>query len=142
MRQSILFVTSFVAAFAAGKDITYDCEQTPEICLNTCWAIKCMKFPAVLDGGNQKDAAASAKYGDTNRRAWGYGSKPCEKHDWAWTTPSGQAATSPDEYPYASSASGGLQTSYGYVQLRCVPSTEQSSEYLLPTQLQTPKHMN
>ncbi|PHH67133.1 hypothetical protein CDD81_2902 [Ophiocordyceps australis] len=124
---SLAAATFFLVGSAAAKGVVYDCEKTPQICLNTCWAIKCQKNSETLHGGGQKDKSASSKYGDANRRKWGYGSKPCDRQ-WKWTTPDNKAATSPDEYPYASSKEGGESNFQRVVALRCVPTTEQSSQ--------------
>lgn len=121
----ILLVSS-----AAARGVVYDCKNTPQICLNTCWSIKCKKNAQTLHGGGQKDRKESKKYGDRNRNRWGYGSKPCI-NGWGWTTPDKKKATSPDEYPYASSKEGGQPNFPNIVSLRCVPTQEQKSKFIL-----------
>lgn len=102
----------------AGKTISYDCGPTgtPQICLNTCWAINCRGLPDTLHGG-------TGISGDAHRKEWGYG----HKAKWAqfkWSTD----CTSPEEYPYASSKEGGLDGAGKTLALRCVPVPEQKSK--------------
>ncbi|GAB0133880.1 hypothetical protein EsDP_00002274 [Epichloe bromicola] len=115
----ILLVSS-----AAARTVKYDCEKTPQICLNTCWAIKCKRNAETLHGGGQKNAMESSKYNSANRNRWGYSAKPCD-NGWGWTTPDKKKASSPDEYPYASSKEGGQPNFPKVVALRCVPLNEQ-----------------
>lgn len=63
-----------------------------------------------------------------NRKAWGYDQGPCGSFGWAWTTPDGLTADSPDEYPLASSYQGGWVYNGKVVSLRCVPLAEQLCE--------------
>ncbi|KAK8080169.1 hypothetical protein PG997_007987 [Apiospora hydei] len=129
MHTTTVALLVLAASAATAKGIVYDCSKTPQICLNTCWAVKCAGLPAGLHGGGNKDAKASKKKGTENRNAWGYGSKPCDesKHNKYWKN-GNVKNTSPDEYPYASSKEGGLKGAGKPVQLRCVPTAEQKSQ--------------
>ncbi|KAK7982162.1 hypothetical protein PG988_004400 [Apiospora saccharicola] len=97
------------ASAVTARGIVYDCSKTPQICLNTCWAINCAGLPADLHGGGNKDAKASKKKGDANRNAWGYGSKPCDPTKGSKYWKNGNGAGKP-------------------VQLRCVPTSEQKEQ--------------
>ncbi|KAK8128022.1 hypothetical protein PG984_009130 [Apiospora sp. TS-2023a] len=120
---------AMAASAVTARGIVYDCKKTPQICLNTCWAINCAGLPAGLHGGGNKDAKASKKKGDANRNAWGYGSKPCDPTKGSRYWKNGNVRnTSPDEYPYASAKEGGLKGAGKPVQLRCVPTSEQKSQ--------------
>ncbi|KAM0331580.1 hypothetical protein ACHAQA_003259 [Verticillium albo-atrum] len=123
------------------KTVKYDCQSMPQICLNTCWAINCAKNVKTLNGAGFKSAKDASDASDKKRQAWGYGSKPCKKGGkWAWTAPAitggkhktsynkNRAATSPEEYPYASSKQGGLKWNGKTVSLRCVPEKEQQMQ--------------
>ncbi|EFY86447.1 hypothetical protein MAC_07525 [Metarhizium acridum CQMa 102] len=122
MHVSFAAVVILLVGSAAAKGVVYDCEKTPQICLNTCWAIKCQKNSETLHGGGQtKDNAK--KYGDDNRKKWGYDKDPCKKKGWAW-----KGGNSPDEYPYASSKEGGQSDFAKKVALRCVPGKEQQRQ--------------
>ncbi|KAK2591573.1 hypothetical protein QQS21_010743 [Conoideocrella luteorostrata] len=125
MRTFIFTAVALLVSSAAAKEVKYDCKETPEICLNTCWAIKCQRNTPNLHGGGQKNAAASKKYGLDNRNKWGYSKKPCAIGKGKFGR---KGATSPDEYPYASSKEGGLGTFSKKVALRCVPKLEQSKQ--------------
>ncbi|KAI0172571.1 hypothetical protein GGR52DRAFT_545236 [Hypoxylon sp. FL1284] len=117
---SVAAVVSLLAGSALSQRIvTYDCTDTPQICLNTCWAVNCVGHPNPLHGGSQRAPG---------RTEWGYNQGPCQNYGWAWTTPDGKAATSPDEYPLASSYEGGWEYQGRVVSLRCVPSNEQSKQ--------------
>lgn len=130
MHTTTVALIALAASAVTAKGIKYDCEATPQICLNTCWAVKCAGLPAGLHGGGSKNARDSKKRGTANRNAWGYGSKPCSassKHAKYWKN--GKIKnTSPDEYPYASSREGGLRGAGKPVQLRCVPTSEQRKQ--------------
>ncbi|KAK8090541.1 hypothetical protein PG994_000046 [Apiospora phragmitis] len=130
MHTSTVTLLAMAASAVTAKGIVYDCSKTPQICLNTCWAVKCAGLPAGLHGGGNKDAKASKKKGEQNRIAWGYNSKPCaenSKHNKYWKN-GNTKNTSPDEYPYASSKEGGLKGAGKPVQLRCVPTAEQKKQ--------------
>ncbi|KAK7927530.1 deoxyribonuclease nucA/NucB domain-containing protein [Apiospora marii] len=128
MRPFTVTLLAMAASAVTARGIVYDCETTPQICLNTCWAIKCAGLPASLHGGGNKDRRASKKKGEENRNAWGYGRKPCnENHSWYWKN-GNKINSSPDEYPYASAKEGGLKGTGKSVQLRCVPTSEQKSQ--------------
>lgn len=100
----------------AGKTISYDCgpNGTPQICLNTCWAVNCRKLPETLHGGTGISDSA-------HRTEWGYG----QKTKWASYKWGNGDCTSPEEYPYASSKEGGLNGAGKTLALRCVPVKEQ-----------------
>ncbi|KID95392.1 hypothetical protein MAJ_08619, partial [Metarhizium majus ARSEF 297] len=122
MHVSFAAAVILLVGSAAAKGVVYDCEKTPQICLNTCWAIKCQQNSATLHGGGQTKANAK-KYGDDNRKKWGYDKDPCKKKGWAW-----KGGNSPDEYPYASSKEGGQSDFANKVALRCVPGKEQQRQ--------------
>lgn len=136
-------VSLLLSSLAAAKTVTYDCQTTPQICLNGCWAVNCAKNVSPLNGGGYRTARAARLGGDKKRREWGYGSSPCKKGGrWAWTAPSitggprrnqynrNRAAVSPEEYPYAASRQGGLKWKGKTVALRCIPRLEQTSKQL------------
>ncbi|CAN8097501.1 unnamed protein product [Discula destructiva] len=100
----------------AAKTISYDCSDTPGICLNACWAQHCRGISGTLHGGGGADDAAK-------RTAWGYGFKTP-----GWKAYVNGVNTSPEEYPYASSKEGGLNGAGKTVALRCVPSKEQQKQ--------------
>ncbi|KAI0006246.1 hypothetical protein F4779DRAFT_597140 [Xylariaceae sp. FL0662B] len=110
-------VFSLLAGSTLGKTVTYDCSQTPQICLNTCWAVNCAGHPNPLHGGGGK--------ADT-RTSWGYKSGLCASTGWAWITPDNKYADSPDEYPLDGSKEGGWKYNNKVISLRCVPQAEQS----------------
>lgn len=101
------------------KTVTYDCgaSGTPQICLNTCWAVNCWGLPETLHGGKGVDS-------DANRKSWGYG----QKSKWKQYIWNNDDCSSPEEYPYASSKEGGLDGAGKTLALRCVPIAKQRSE--------------
>ncbi|TLS28024.1 hypothetical protein PpBr36_02026 [Pyricularia pennisetigena] len=110
-----LFFLGIVQVQAVVHPVVYDCRQTPGICKNFCFAVNCLGHSDTLGGGGN---------GDANRRAWGDG-----------TIAAKQLRQQPpvndntiEEYPYASSAEGGLMTGNKFVSLRTVPQTEQSKQ--------------
>lgn len=129
MHTFTVALLAMATSAVTAKGIVYDCSKTPQICLNTCWAINCAGLPAGLHGGGNKDAKASKKKGEANRNAWGYGSKPCDPAKGSKYWKNGSVRNiSPDEYPYASAKEGGLKGAGKPVQLRCVPTAEQKSQ--------------
>ncbi|KAK8011047.1 deoxyribonuclease NucA/NucB-domain-containing protein [Apiospora arundinis] len=125
---TVALLTMAVSA-ATAKSINYDCNDTPQICLNTCWAIKCARVSADMHGGGQTQAT-SKRYRDNNRQSWGFGSRPCakgSKHK-KWWRNGKTVNSSPDEYPYAASREGGRFGPGNPVQLRCVPKKEQQRQ--------------
>lgn len=109
----------------ASKYFIYNCQKTPQICLNTCWAINCRGLPSTLHGGAGVSSGA-------NRDAWGYSLN--SRTSWSslkWGVNTPPENRSPDEYPYASSMEGGLNGGGTTLALRCVPGSEQSCKYLI-----------
>ncbi|TLD09455.1 hypothetical protein PspLS_12019 [Pyricularia sp. CBS 133598] len=114
-----LFFFGVIQVQGKVHHIVYDCTRTPGICKNFCFAVNCLGHSDTLGGGGQ---------GDVNRLAWGDG-----------TIAAKQLRQQPpvndntiEEYPYASSAQGGLKVGTKFVSLRTVPQLEQSRQgYLL-----------
>lgn len=120
-------VVSLLAGHTLGKIVEYECDRTPQICLNTCWAINCAGHPNPLHGGAGRP---------DGRATWGYKTGLCASTGWAWITPDNKHADSPDEYPLDGSKEGGWSYNGKVISLRCVPQAEQNSEliYFSPTQ--------
>ena len=104
----VLASVTLVTQVVYGNIITYDCSQIPNICMNFCWAVYCQGLMTPLHGGANVNA-------DQNRKDVGTdsGSKKAANEGWSFNTaaPVGsqaRAATSPDEYPLASSNEGGV----------------------------------
>ncbi|KAK5991703.1 hypothetical protein PT974_07736 [Cladobotryum mycophilum] len=118
----ITLIASVPQATAAPPDLTFLCNNIPEICTNMCWAVRCAN-PTFPQGLTFDFPPKSTK--DARRKAAGCGrDNKCSPKGSGQTGHRGPPNVSCDEYPFASTkeADSGQQVS------RCVPVAEQNSQ--------------